>query len=146
VLFAVHGGLIINEPTSPILYTLQYIFVTAIFIFVVSASIIYSIDQTYVFRAGNIFQFFSDALYYVEVVKKSAFYAFVIAKQDLIIPLAVVLMLYKLLLANLVSAAVLSVWYNLANVGFYRQKDDGHYRVEFHEVGGHGDSHGASAH
>lgn len=65
--------------------------------------------------------------------------------QYAIIPLAVVLMLYKLLLANIVTAAILSVWYNLANVGFYRKKDDSHYRVEFHEVGsvpaGHGGGH-----
>lgn len=47
-------------------------------------------------------------------------------------------MLYKLLLSNIINAALLSIWYNLANVGFYRAKDDAHYRVEFHEVGGHG--------
>ena len=62
--------------------------------------------------------------------------------QYAIIPLAVVLMLYKLLLANIVTAAILSVWYNLANVGFYRKKDDSHYRVEFHEVGAAGSGHG----
>lgn len=45
-------------------------------------------------------------------------------------------MLYKLLLSNLVNAAVLSIWFNLSHVGFYRSKDDAHYRVEFHEVGG----------
>jgi hypothetical protein len=44
-------------------------------------------------------------------------------------------MLYKLLFSNLINAALLSIWYNLANVGFYRAKDDPHYRVEFHEVG-----------
>ncbi len=68
--------------------------------------------------------------------------------QYIIIPLGVVLMLYKLLLSNLINAALLSIWYNLANVGFYRSKDDSHYRVEFHEVGGsaHGgsqDNHGS---
>ena len=59
-------------------------------------------------------------------------------------------MLYKLLLSNIVTAALLSVWYNLSHVGFYKQKDDTSYRVEFHEVGGghwwdahgwHGDAH-----
>ena len=45
-------------------------------------------------------------------------------------------MLYKLLLSNLVNAALLSVWYNLGNVGFYRKKEDASYRVEFHEVAG----------
>ncbi len=61
-------------------------------------------------------------------------------------------MLYKLLLSNLVNAALLSVWYNLSNVGFYRKKEDAsHYRVEFHEVGGghaapHADNHAESHH
>lgn len=50
-------------------------------------------------------------------------------------------MLYKLLLSNLVQAAILSVWYNLSHVGFYRKKDDSHYRVEFHEVAGHSSGH-----
>ena len=65
----------------------------------------------------------------------------------MIIPLGILLMLYKILLSNIVSAAILSIWYNLTNVGFYRKKEDSHYRVEFHEVGGSGahDDHGHDA-
>lgn len=64
-----------------------------------------------------------------------------ISHQDTIIPLAVLLMLYKLFLSNIVSAVVLSIVYNLAHIGFYRKTDDHAYRVEFHEVGATGSGH-----
>ncbi len=100
------------------------------------------VEQSYVFRVGNIFTWFRGAPYYQEVVKTSWYYEYVMSHQNIIIPLGIILMLYKLLLSNIVTAAILSIWYNLSHVGFYKQKDDTSYRVEFHEVGG-GDPHGA---
>lgn len=73
-------------------------------------------------------------------------YSYMISHQNIIIPLGVLLMLYKLLLSNIVNAALLSIWFNLSHVGFYRKKDDAHYRVEFHEVGGHSDGHDDHGH
>jgi hypothetical protein len=102
------------------------------------------IEQSYVFHVGNLLTWFRDGPTYQEVVRKSWYYSYVMTHQNAIIPLGVVLMLYKLLLSNLINAALLSIWYNLANVGFYRKKEDASYRVEFHEVGGsggHGDAH-----
>ena len=125
-----------NEPTQPTLYTLVYIFVSAYLLFSIGAICIYFIEQTYIFRVSTIFTWIRDTQYYVETVRNSWFYSYVMAHQNTIIPLGVVLMLYKLLLSNLVNAALLSIWYNLSHVGFYRSKDDAHYRVEFHEVGG----------
>jgi hypothetical protein len=101
------------------------------------------IDQTYIFHPGTLFVFLRDTAYYTDIVKKSSMYIFIIDKRDVIIPLGILLMLYKILLSNLINAALLSIWYNLSNVGFYRKKDDAHYRVEFHEVGGHSDGHGS---
>ena len=98
---------------------------------------IYMVEQAYVFKVGTIFTLLKDTLFYTQTVKPSFFYGFVMASQHLIIPWVVLVMLYKLLLSNLVNAALLSIWYNLSHVGFYRRKDDSHYRVEFHEVGGH---------
>ncbi len=95
---------------------------------------IYMIEQSYVFKVGNIFTWLKGMPFYIDVVKTSSFYGFVMSHQYAIIPLAVILMLYKLLLANIITAAILSIWYNLANVGFYKKKDESHYRVEFHEV------------
>jgi hypothetical protein len=68
--------------------------------------------------------------------------------QHIIVPLGIILMLYKLLLSNLINAALLSIWYNLANIGFYRSKKESSYRVEYHEVGSnkspdHGDTYAA---
>ena len=94
------------------------------------------VEQSYVFHVGNIFTWFREGTYYQEAIKKSWYYGFVMSHQNRIVPLGIILMLYKLLLSNLINAALLSIWYNLANVGFYRSKDDAHYRVEFHEVGG----------
>lgn len=150
VLFPLHGWLIISEPKHPTLYTLLFFFVAIFLLFSMGSVIIYLIEQSYIFKVWNIFTWLKWLPMYAEVVKPSSFYGFVMSHQYAIIPLAVVLMLYKLLLANIVTAAILSVWYNLANVWFYRKKDDSHYRVEFHEVwwskwhgGGH-DAHGES--
>ena len=149
VLFPIHGGLVISEPTQPVLYTAIYVLVSGYLLFSVMASVVYLVDQAYVFRIGTIFMYLRETDYYVQVVKNSWFYAYVMAHQNTIIPLGIVLMLYKLLLSNLVNAALLSIWYNLSHVGFYKQKDDAHYRVEFHEVGGgggHGDAHDDHGH
>jgi hypothetical protein len=74
------------------------------------------IEQAYIFKVGTIFVLFKDTSLYAESLKPSYFYGFVMASQHLIIPLAVIAMLYKLLLSNLVNAALLSIWYNLSNV------------------------------
>jgi hypothetical protein len=141
ILFPLHGGLIINEPTHPTLYTIQY-FLTYIFLFLsLFAVLIYMTEQVYIFRVGTIFIWLKDTEYYIGIVRNSVIFWYILSYQDIIIPLWVLLMLYKLLLSNLVQAAVLSVWYNLSHVGFYRKKDDAHYRVEFHEVGGHSSGH-----
>ncbi|GAB0174985.1 MAG: hypothetical protein HHAS10_08640 [Candidatus Altimarinota bacterium] len=142
IIFPLHGGLIISEPTHPTLYTILFFFVSVFLFFALGSVIVYMVEQSYVFKVGNIFTWLKDGSFYLNVIKPSAFYSFVMSHQYAIIPLAVVLMLYKLLLANIVTAAVLSVWYNLANVGFYRKKEDSHYRVEFHEVGGSSGGHG----
>ena len=136
-LFPLHGGLVISEPTHPTLYSLLYFLVGYFLLFTLSAIIVYMVEQSYVFRVGNILTWIKDTPFYTTNVKPSWFYDYIMTHQNTIIPLGVVLMLYKLLFSNIVNAALLSIWYNLANVGFYRAKDDSHYRVEFHEVGGH---------
>ena len=72
---------------------------------------------------------------YVNTIRTSHVFQFIMSHQNIIIPLGVLLMVYKIFLANLVSAVVLSVVYNLSRVGFYKKKEDSSYRVEFHEVG-----------
>jgi hypothetical protein len=149
VLFPMHGGLVIAEPTHPTLYTVLYFVTVVYFSVAMFATMIYMVDQAYIFHPGTIFVWFRDSIFYTEWVQKSVFYSWVITRQDTIIPLGILLMLYKILLSNIVSAAILSIWYNLTNVGFYRKKEDSHYRVEFHEVGGSGgghDDHGHDAH
>jgi hypothetical protein len=148
LLFPVHGGLVISEPENPTIYSLLYFFVSFFLLFTIGAVVIYMIEQSYVFSVGNLFTWIKDSPFYLETVKTSWFYSFVMSRQNMIIPLGIVLMLYKLLFANIVTAAILSIWYNLANVGFYRKKDDSHYRVEFHEVGsgGHGAGHDDHGH
>ena len=144
ILFPLHWWLVISEPTHPTLYTVLYMGVGIFLLFALWAVAIYMIEQSYVFRVGNLLVWIRDISYYQEVVRKSWYYGYVMTHQNAIIPLAVILMLYKLLLSNLINAALLSIWYNLANVGFYRSKQDASYRVEFHEVGGassHGESH-----
>lgn len=146
VLFPLHGWLVLSEPTHPTLYTVLYFFITIFFLVSIFAVMIYMTDQAYIFKPGTLFLFFKNTPFYVEWVQKSYFYGFVLSKQDIIIPLWVLLILYKVFLANIINAALLSIWYNLSNVGFYRKKSDASYRVEFHEVGWHGwwhDDHGA---
>lgn len=104
----------------------------------------YMIEQTYVFQVGTIFVWFRDSWYYQNVIHSSAVFGYIMSHKDTIIPLGVLLMLYKLLLSNIISAVALSIWYNLSHIGFYRKNQDTAYRVEFHEVGGGGhndDSH-----
>jgi hypothetical protein len=146
VLFPMHGGLVIAEPTHPTIYTVLYFFTTIFFIVSMFATMIYMTDQAYVFKPGTVFNLFRDTVFYTSSVKTSMFYTFVITRQDVILPLGILLMLYKILLSNIVTAAILSVWYNLTNVGFYKKKEDSSYRVEFHEVSGHGGWHDAGAH
>jgi uncharacterized membrane protein YgcG len=140
VLFPLHWGLVISEPTHPTLYTIIYFITSGVLLFSFATIIVYMIEQAYIFKVGTFFTFFKDSLFYTESVKPSHFYGYVMWAQYFIIPLGVVLMLYKLLLSNLVNAALLSIWYNLSNVWFYRKKEDSHYRVEFHEVGWHASS------
>ncbi len=134
ILFPIHWWLIIAEPTHPTLYTVLYFFTTIFFLIALCATMIYMTDQTYIFKPGTFFVWFRDTTFYLQWVQKSLFYSWVIARQDVIIPLWILLMLYKILLSNIISAAFLSIWYNLKNVGFYRKKEDSTYRVEFHEV------------
>jgi len=143
ILFPLHGWLVIAEPTHPTLYTIAHFLTSLFFLFSLATIMVYMTEQVYVFKVWTIFTFLKDTLFYTEAIKPSHFYTFVMGHQYLIIPLWVILMLYKLLLSNLVNAALLSIWYNLSNVWFYRKKEDSHYRVEFHEVGG---GHGGSSH
>lgn len=92
------------------------------------------IEQVYVFRVGSILTFVQDIPYYVSEVRPSWLFQFFMRYRDQIIPIAFLLMLYKLLFSHIVTAALLSVWYNLSRMGFYTMKEDAHYRVEFHEV------------
>jgi hypothetical protein len=132
-IFPLHGGLVITEPTQPTLYTILYFFVSFFLLFALGTVIVYMIEQSYIFRVGNIFTFIRDTGIYSSL-KSSWFYGYVMSHQHIIIPLGIILMLYKLLLSNLINAALLSIWYNLANVGFYRSKEESSYRVEYHEV------------
>ena len=77
---------------------------------------VYMIEQSYVFRVGNIFTWVSSTTLYTESIKTSWYYSYVMSHQYMIVPLGVILMLYKLLISNLINAALLSIWYNLANV------------------------------
>lgn len=139
IVFPSHGTLIVTEPESQALYTLQYFLVSLLFFFVIVWVIIYMIEQKYVFRVGSFFTYFQDVPYYMIVVRNSALFQFYMQYRDMIIPLAVLLMIYKLLLSNIVTAMALSLWYNISRVGFYRIRNDSHYRVEFHEVKWGGD-------
>ncbi|MBX9809236.1 hypothetical protein K2X92_02520 [Candidatus Gracilibacteria bacterium] len=144
VLFPLHGGLVISETTNPTVYTAQYIFVSMFLLFSLTAVIFYMIEQTYIFQVGTIFAWFRDASFYENTIRPSAVFGYMMAHKDVIVPLGVLLMLYKLLLANILNAVALSIWYNLAHIGFYRKNEDAAYRVEFHEVGGgHGGGHDA---
>ncbi len=140
VIFPMHGGLVISETTNPILYTLQFLFVSFFLIIGLSSVLIYMIEQTYIFQVGTVFVWIRDWSYYQQMIRFSSLFKFIITHQNIIIPLGVVLMIYKIFFSNLVSAVVLSLVYNLSRVGFYRKKDDSSYRVEFHEIGGNSES------
>lgn len=136
IIFPLQWGLVISETTNPILYTLQFFFIAG-FIFIWGfAIIIYMTEQTYIFRVWTIFIWIRDWLYYQDTIRYSRIFAFVLTHQNIILPLAVVLMIYKIFLSNLISAIFLSIIYNISRVGFYRKKEDSSYRVEFHEIGG----------
>ena len=136
VIFPMHGGLVISETTNPILYTLQFLFVSFFLIIGLSSVLIYMIEQTYIFQVGTVFVWVRDWSYYQQTIRLSSLFKFIITHQNIIIPLGVVLMIYKIFFSNLISAVVLLLVYNLSRVGFYRKKDDSSYRVEFHEIGG----------
>lgn len=128
----------ISETTNPILYSLQFLLVGFFLIIGMSSVLIYMTEQTYIFRVGTVFTLLRDTDYYQSVIRFSSIFKYIMTHQNTIIPLAIVLMIYKIFFSNIVSAVILSVVYNLSRVGFYRRKDDSSYRVEFHEVGGHG--------
>lgn len=146
ILFPMHGWLVIAEPTHPTIYTVLYFFTTLFFLLSMAATAIYMTEQAYIFKPWTFFSLFRDSVFYSNTIKPSMFVSFVLSRQDIIIPLGILLMLYKILLSNIVHAAMLSVWYNLTNVWFYKKKEDSSYRVEFHEVGWHGWSHDAHGH
>lgn len=134
IIFPVHGGLMIDEPDNQVLYTIEYIFVAFFFYFVLGGIVLYMIEQTYVFRVGSLLTSVHDIPYYADVVRNSHLFQFYMQYRDQIIPLAVILMIYRLLFSNIVTAILLSIWYNLSRIGFYKIKNDTQYRVEFHEV------------
>lgn len=94
------------------------------------------IEQAYVFQMGTIFVWLRDWSYYLQSIRISRVFNFVMTNQNILLPLAVVLMIYKIFLSNLVAAIVLSIVYNLSRVGFYKKSEESSYRVEFHEIGG----------
>lgn len=134
VIFPLHGGLVLSETTNPVLYTIQYMFIGGFLIVGFSAVLVYMIEQVYLFRVGTILVWLRDWAYYAETIRFSGFFRFIMTHQNIIIPLAVLLMVYKLFLSNLVSAIVLTIIYNLSRVGFYKKSEESSYRVEFHEV------------
>lgn len=141
VIFPIHGSLVINIPTHPILYLVQFILVSLLFCFSIGAIFIYAIEWTYIFRVSTIFTYLRDIPYYTDVIRNSSYFQYVLENKDNILPLGVLLMFYKLLLSNIINAVLLSIWYNLSHIGFYKQSDNPSYRVEFHEVGWGDDGH-----
>ena len=135
VLFPLHGGLVVAETTNSTLYAIQFLAVGVFLIFSIFSVLIYMIEQTYIFQVGTIFAWFRDSAFYQNTIHPSSVFAYIMNHKDIILPLGILLMLYKLLLSNIVSAVALSVWYNLSHIGFYRKNQDtAAYRVEFHEV------------
>jgi hypothetical protein len=61
-----HGGLVIAEPTHPTLYTVLYFFTVILFSISMFATMIYMVDQAYIFRPGTIFVWVRDSLFYTE--------------------------------------------------------------------------------
>lgn len=87
ILFPLHGGLVVSEPTQPTLYTLVYIFVTGYLLFAFGAVVLYLIDQAYIFRVETLFIWVRNIPYYTEIIQKSWFYSYVMSHQNSIIPL-----------------------------------------------------------
>ncbi len=136
VVFPINGSLVLSETTNPVLYMSQFFFLAGFLILGFFSVIVYMIEQTYIFQTGTIFVWLRDWSYYVQSVRISSVFRFVMTHQNIILPLWVVLMIYKIFLSNLVSAVVLSIVYNLSRVGFYKKSEESSYRVEFHEIGG----------
>lgn len=136
IIFPLHWWLVISETTNPVLYTLQFVILAWLLIISIFSIIIYMIEQAYVFQVGTIFVWIRDWSVYLQSVRVSYIFKFVMSHQNIIVPLGVLLMVYKIFLSNLISAIVLSIIYNLSRVWFYKKNEDSSYRVEFHEVGG----------
>ena len=73
-------------------------------------------EQAYVFRVGTIFSWLRDFDFYQTVIRPSSVFRYVMTHQNIILPLGVLLMVYKLFLSNIVSAIILSIIYNLSRV------------------------------
>lgn len=135
IIFPLNWGLVISETTNPVLYVAQYIFL-GFFVFIgLSAVIVYMTEQVYVFQVGTIFSWLREWSFYQTSVRTSNVFKFLMSHQNIIIPLGVILMIYKIFLSNIVSAIVLTIIYNLSKVGLYRKNEESSYRVEFHEIG-----------
>lgn len=135
ILFPLNWSLVISETTNPVLYVAQYIFL-GFFVFIgLSAVLVYMIEQTYIFQVWTIFSWVREWWFYQNTIRLSNVFKFIMTHQNIIIPLGVLLMIYKIFLSNIVSAIVLSIVYNLSKVGLYRKKEESSYRVEFHEIG-----------
>lgn len=135
VVFPMNGSLVISETTNPVLYMSQFFFVAGFLILGFFAVVVYMIEQAYIFQTGTIFVWLRDWAYYLQSIRISRVFNFVMTNQNILLPLAVVLMIYKIFLSNLVAAIVLSIVYNLSRVGFYKKSEESSYRVEFHEIG-----------
>lgn len=134
IVFPLQWGLILAETTNPILYTLQYMLVGGFLLLSFFAVLIYMVEQEYIFQVKTILIWIRDMAWYQEFVRPSSLFRYVIEKQNSIIPLAVLLMIYKLFLSNLLAAIVMTIAYNIMHAGFYKKKESSSYRVEFHEV------------
>lgn len=136
IIFPIQGGLVLSETTNPVLYTLQYLLVGGFLILVFFSVLVYMVEQAYVFQVKTILIWVRDMAWYQEVIRPSSLFKYVMTAQNTILPLAVLLMIYKLFLSNLIAAIIMTIGYNIANAGFYKKKESSSYRVEFHEVGG----------
>lgn len=87
ILFPIHGGLVVSEPTHPTLYTLVYIFVSGYLLFALTGVMIYMIEQAYIFKVETIFIFLRDVPYYTDVVRNSWLYSYIMSHQNTLVPL-----------------------------------------------------------
>lgn len=134
ILFPLNWGLVLSETTNPVIYVAQYIFL-GFFVFIgLSAVIVYMTEQVYIFQVWTVFSWLRDWDFYQHTIRASNVFRFIMSHQNIIIPLGVLLMIYKIFLSNIVSAIVLTIVYNLSKVGLYRKKEESSYRVEFHEI------------